>query len=60
MIRINDDTPIEKLISIKIGDLITDTYSKTGTVEKIDKKDDGLYLIFTYTLITGRAITVKR
>lgn len=60
MIRINDETPIEQLQDIKIGDMVTDTFSKTGLVESIDISDDGLYRIFEFTLVTGRIIVTKR
>lgn len=60
MIRINDETPIEQLNDIKIGDLVTDTFSKTGLVEHIDIADDGLYRIYEFSLVTGRMITTKR
>ncbi len=60
MIRINDDTPIEQLQDIKIGDLVTDTFSKTGLVERIEISDDGLYRIYEFHLITGRIISTKR
>ncbi|SFH41764.1 hypothetical protein [Pedobacter insulae] len=60
MIRINDDTPIEQLQDIKIGDLVTDTFSKTGLVESIEITDDGLYRIYEFHLVTGRVILTKR
>jgi len=60
MIRINEETPEAQLREIKAGDLVTDTFSKTGLVESIDIKDDGLYMIYTFTLVTGRMIVVKR
>lgn len=60
MIRINNDTSIEQLQDIKIGDLVTDTFSKTGLVEEIEISDDGLYRIYEFTLITGRVIITKR
>ena len=60
MIRINDETPIEQLQDVKIGDLVTDTFSKTGLVESIDISDDGLYKIYTFNLVTGRVIVTKR
>ncbi|MES2650367.1 MAG: hypothetical protein V4663_01440 [Bacteroidota bacterium] len=60
MIRINDETSTEILQSIKIGDLVTDTFSKTGLVERIDISDDGLYRIYEFNLVTGRVITTKR
>ena len=59
MIRINDETPIEQLQEIKIGDLVTDTFSKTGLVEHIDISDDGLYRIYEFNLVTGRVIKTK-
>lgn len=60
MIRINDETPTEQLQEIKIGDLVTDTFSKTGLVESIDISDDGLYRIYEFNLVTGRVIITKR
>ena len=59
MIRINQDTSAELLNEIKKGDLVTDTFSKTGLVEEIVTSDDGLYKIYEFQLITGRTITVK-
>lgn len=59
MIRINQDTPAEILNDVKKGDLITDTFSKTGLVEEIITSDDGLYKIYQFFLVTGRVITVK-
>ena len=60
MIRINDDTPIEVLQDIKIGDMVTDGFSKTSLVESIDIGDDGLYRVYEFNLITGRVIVTKR
>lgn len=60
MIRINDETSTSVLQEIKIGDLVTDTFSKTGLVEQIEVEDDGLYRIFTYHLVTGRTIIARR
>ena len=60
MIRINDETPITILQDIKIGDLVTDGFSKTSIVENINISDDGLYRIYEFHLITGRVISVKR
>jgi NAD-specific glutamate dehydrogenase len=60
MIRVNDETPTEVLQDIKIGDLITDGFSKTSLVENIETKDDGLYKIYEFYLNTGRVITTKR
>ncbi|MGY3054972.1 hypothetical protein ACVWYG_003181 [Pedobacter sp. UYEF25] len=60
MIRINDELPLSALREIKIGNMVTDTFSKTGLVEKIDYADDGLYSIFKFSLITGRVIEVRR
>ncbi len=60
MIRINADTPTETLQDIKIGDLVTDGFSKTSLVEKISITDDGLYRVYEFNLITGRTILVKR
>lgn len=60
MIRLTNDTPVEVLVNIKKGDLVTDTFSKTGLVDQINITDDGLYQIFEFILVTGRVITVKR
>lgn len=60
MIRINQDTTSQLLQEVKKGDLVTDTFSKTGLVEEIDVTDDGMYRIYTYTLVTGRTIVVKK
>lgn len=60
MIRINSETPTELLQDIKIGDLVTDTFSKTGLVEEVKISDDGLYRMYEFTLVTGRVIITKR
>jgi len=60
MIRLTEETPLEVLNEIKKGDLVTDTFSKTGLVESIEMTDDGLYRIYIFTLVTGRMITVKK
>ena len=60
MIRINQDTTSQLLQEVKKGDLVTDTFSKTGLVEEIDVTDDGMYRIYTYTLVTGRTIVIKK
>ncbi|UKT62610.1 hypothetical protein [Pedobacter mucosus] len=60
MIRLNNDTPSEVLQDVKIGSLVTDTFSKTGLVESIDISDDGLYRIYEFNLVTGRTITIKK
>lgn len=59
MIRLNQDTPSEILNEVKIGDLVTDTFSKTGLVESINIKEDPLYKIYEFNLVTGRVITVR-
>ncbi|GGI24567.1 hypothetical protein [Pedobacter mendelii] len=60
MKRLNSDTSSEELQEIKKGDLVTDTFSKTGLVERIEIIDDGLYRIYEFNLVTGRTITVKK
>jgi len=60
MIRLNNDTPSHVLQDIKQGDMVTDTFSKTGLVENIEITDDGLNKFYTYLLVTGRSITIKR
>lgn len=60
MIRLNNDTPSDVLQEVKIGDMVTDTFSKTGLVERIEIDDDGLYRIYEFHLVTGRTITVKK
>lgn len=60
MIRINEETAIETLQDVKIGDLVTDGFSKTSLVERIETTDDGMYKIYEFHLITGRVITTKR
>jgi hypothetical protein len=59
MIRINEHTPTEVLNDIKKGDLVTDTFSKTGLVDEVVISDDGLYKIYEFHLITGRIISIK-
>jgi len=60
MIRLNQDTPIDVLQDVKNGDLVTDTFSKTGLVEEINISDDGLYRIYEFHLVTGRTISIKK
>lgn len=60
MIRLNEDTPADVLQEVKKGDMVTDTFSKTGLVEDIETEDDGLYKIYNFHLVTGRTITIKR
>ncbi|MCX3266090.1 hypothetical protein [Pedobacter agri] len=60
MIRLNNETPGEVLQDVKVGDMVTDTFSKTGLVETIEVNDDGLYRIYEFHLVTGRTITVKK
>ena len=60
MIRLNNDTPVDVLQSVKEGDMVTDTFSKTGLVESIDTHDDGYYKVYTFSLVTGRIITIKK
>ncbi|WP_293309833.1 hypothetical protein [Pedobacter sp. UBA5917] len=60
MIRLNSDTPSDILQDVKIGDMVTDTFSKTGLVESIEINDDGLYRVYEFNLVTGRTITVKK
>lgn len=60
MIRLNSETPSDVLQDVKKGDLVTDTFSKTGLVEDVEISDDGLYKIYIYHLVTGRTITIKR
>jgi len=60
MIRLNNDTPNDILQEVKIGDLVTDTFSKTGLVESINISDDGLYRVYEFNLVTGRTITIKK
>ncbi|MFN0292554.1 hypothetical protein [Pedobacter helvus] len=60
MIRLNEDTPLAVLNEIKQGDLVTDTFSKTGLVESVAMTDDGLYRVYEFTLVTGRVIKVKK
>jgi len=60
MIRLNSETPNDILQEVKIGDMVTDTFSKAGLVESIERSDDGLYRIFEFHLVTGRTITIKK
>jgi len=60
MIRLNADTPTSVLQSVKEGDMVTDTFSKTGLVEQIESVDDGFNRIYTFHLVTGRTITLKK
>jgi len=60
MIRLNNDTPTDVLQNVKVGTMVTDTFSKTGMVESIETHDDGYHKIYTFELVTGRTITIKK
>jgi hypothetical protein len=60
MIRINDETPIDILQEVKVGDMVTDGFSKTSFVANIDIDDDGLYRVYKFYLDTDRVIITKR
>ncbi|SDZ82798.1 hypothetical protein [Pedobacter hartonius] len=60
MIRLNNDTPTSVLQDVKEGSMVTDTFSKTGLVETIEITDDGFSKIYTFQLVTGRTIIVKK
>ncbi|MDN3588604.1 hypothetical protein QWY86_18120 [Pedobacter aquatilis] len=60
MKRINGDTSIDELQEIKRGDLVTDTFSKTGLVERIEIIDDALYRNYEFHLVTGRIISIRK
>jgi len=60
MKRITDQTSAENLQNIKVGDMVTDGFSKTSIVERIEISDDGLYRIYEFHLITGRVISLKK
>jgi hypothetical protein len=60
MKRITDQTTAEDLQNIKVGDMVTDGFSKTSIVERIEISDDGLYRIYEFHLITGRVISLKK
>lgn len=60
MIRLDNDTPASVLQEVKKGDMVTDTFSKTGLIEDIETTDDGLYKVYTFYLVTGRSIVIKR
>ncbi|RZL51408.1 MAG: hypothetical protein EOO93_23250 [Pedobacter sp.] len=60
MKRINSETSVDELQDIKKGDLVTDTFSKTGLVEQINIIEDALYRTFEFHLVTGRVITIRK
>jgi hypothetical protein len=60
MIRLNNDTPTSVLQDVKEGSMVTDTFSKTGLVESMETTDDGFNKIYTFHLVTGRTIIVKK
>ncbi|RZK49634.1 MAG: hypothetical protein EOO99_04540 [Pedobacter sp.] len=59
MIRITSETSIEILSEIKPGDFVTDSFSKSGIVESIEKNDLDIYIEFRFTLVTGSIIAVR-
>lgn len=60
MVRINNDTPVSALQEVKVGTMVTDTFSKTGIVESIDINDDGYHKIYQFHLVTGRTIKISK
>jgi hypothetical protein len=60
MIRLNSETSNEILQAVKVGDMVTDGFSKTSSVERIEISDDGLYRVYDFYLITGRVIRLKK
>ncbi|WP_129716283.1 hypothetical protein [Pedobacter sp. SYP-B3415] len=60
MIRLNQETTQEVLQSVKEGDMVTDTFSKTGLVESIEVIDEGIFRVFKFSLVTGREIVIKK
>lgn len=60
MIRLNSETSNEILQAVKVGDIVTDGFSKTSLVERIEISDDGLFRVYDFYLITGRVIRVKK
>ncbi|MCZ4222466.1 hypothetical protein [Pedobacter rhodius] len=60
MKRLNNETPNEELQAVKKGDMVTDTFSKTGLVESIEIIEDALYRTYVFNLVTGRTITIKK
>lgn len=60
MKRINSETSIDELQEIKRGDLVTDTFSKTGLVEGIEIIEDALYRTYEFHLVTGRVISIRK
>lgn len=59
MIRLNAETDLDTLNAVKKGDMVTDTFSKTGIVERVEVIDDALYRVYKFELVTGRVIEVK-
>lgn len=60
MIRINAETPETSLQDIKVGDMVTDTFSKTGKVERIEILDEWSFKVYVFHLETGRSISLKK
>ena len=60
MKRLNSETSNEELLDVKKGDMVTDTFSKTGLVESIEVIEDALYRIYVFYLVTGRTITIRK
>ncbi|KQR71477.1 hypothetical protein ASF92_06220 [Pedobacter sp. Leaf176] len=60
MKRLNSETSNEELLDVKKGDMVTDTFSKTGLVEGIEVIEDALYRTFVFHLVTGRTITIRK
>jgi len=60
MKRLNSETSNEELLDVKKGDMVTDTFSKTGLVESIEVIEDALYRTFVFHLVTGRTITIRK
>ncbi len=60
MIRLTKETDIDTILRVKVGDMVTDGFSKTGQVVSIEVKDDGLFRYYSFHLATDRVIMLKR
>jgi hypothetical protein len=57
---INQDTSTSELIAIKMGDLISNGIGIFGVVENIEFKNNNDYWEFTFLLVGGDFIQIKK
>jgi len=59
MITVNDSLPTSTLLEIKVGEVITDEKSQSGSVKSIEISETDEFLMFLFQL-EGSQIIVKK